>query len=106
MLCLLWRMYFNTQGEHRPSLIPTPPVFEDICYVSIFLCWLRSTSVLKRDSVHLEFRQCDPSFPVFLPGSRSLQDGHACPEHNGFSVYSPRAIRLLPRCDRPSPAML
>ena len=26
----------------------------------------------------LEFRQCDPSFPAFLLGSSSLQEGHGC----------------------------
>jgi len=54
----------------------------------------------------LEFRRCDPSFPAFLPGSRSLQEGHGCPDHDGFSVCSPSAIPLLSRCDRLSPAML
>ena len=54
----------------------------------------------------LEFRRCDPSFPAFFPGSRSLQEGHGCPDHDGFSVCSPSAIPLLSRCDRLSPAML
>ena len=37
----------------------------------------------------LAFRRCDPSFPAFLPGSRSLQEGHGCLDHDGFSVCSP-----------------
>ena len=52
------------------------------------------------------FRRCDPSFPAFLPGSHSLQEGHGCQVHEGFSVCSPSAIHLLSRCDWPSPAML
>ena len=70
------------------------------------LCWLHSTSVLKRDSVHLECRGCDPSFPVFLPGSRSPKEGHGCPDHDGFSACFPGALRLLSRCDPSSPVML
>jgi transposase len=34
----------------------------------------------------LECRCCDPSFPGFSPESRSLQEGHGCPDHDGFSV--------------------
>src|SRR5437868_14220330 len=33
-----------------------------------------ATSVLKRDSITLEFRQSDPSSPAFFPGSDRLQD--------------------------------
>jgi hypothetical protein len=47
----------------------------------------------------LAFHRCDPSFPAYLPGSGSLQEGQGCLEHGGFSVCSPRAIRLLSRCD-------
>ena len=39
-------------------------------------------------------------------GFRSLQEGHGCLDHDGFSVCSPVAIRLLSRCDWPSPAIL
>ena len=100
---------FQEHGAAQSAILKRvsylPGFSAQACMISL-LCWLHSTSVLKRDSVHLEFRQCDPSFPVFLPGSRSLQEGLACPEHNGFSVYSTHAIRLLSRCDRPSPAVL
>ncbi len=48
----------------------------------------------------LEFRRCDPSFPVIFPGSRSLQEGHGCLDHDGFPVYSPSAIHLLSRYER------
>jgi hypothetical protein len=58
------------------------------------LCWLPSTSVPKRDSFHLEFRWCHPSFPAFFPGSCSLQEGNGCLDHCGFSVCSPSAIRF------------
>ncbi len=54
----------------------------------------------------LAFRRCDPSFPAFLSGSRSLQEGQGCPDHDGLSVCSPSAIRLLSKCDPSSPAML
>jgi hypothetical protein len=54
----------------------------------------------------LEFRRCDPSFPACLPGSRSLQEGHGCLDHDGFSICSPGAIRLVSRCDWPTPALL
>jgi amino acid transporter len=35
------------------------------------------------------FRRCDPSFPAFLPGSRSLQEGDGCPDHHyaGYLVH-------------------
>ena len=48
----------------------------------------------------------DPSFPAFLPGSGSLQEVDGCPDHDSLSVYSPSAIRLLSRCDLPSPVTL
>ena len=47
-----------------------------------------------------------PSFPAFLPGFRTLPEKYGCPDHDGFSVSFPGAIRLLSRCDRLSPAML
>src|SRR5207245_10629630 len=54
----------------------------------------------------LAFHRCDPSFPAFFPGSRSLHEGHGCLDHDGFSVCSTRAIRLLSRCVLSSSAML
>jgi hypothetical protein len=54
----------------------------------------------------LECRCCNPSFPGFFSESRGLQEGHGCPDHDGFSVCFPCAIRLVSRCGRPSPAML
>jgi hypothetical protein len=50
--------------------------------------------------------QGDPPFPACFPGSGSRQEGHGCPDPDGFSVCSPRAIRLVSRPDRPSPALL
>jgi len=60
----------------------------------------------KETEFTFEFRPCDPSFPAFLQGSRSLQEGHGCLVHDGFSDCSPGAIHLLSRCDWPSPALL
>src|SRR5207247_5089015 len=54
----------------------------------------------------LECRRCDPSFPAFFPGSRSLHEGYGCLDHDDFSACSPSAIHLVSRCDRLSPAML
>ena len=53
----------------------------------------------------LALRRCDPSFPTFLLGSRSLQEGYVCPDQDDFSGCSPSAIRFLSRCDGPSSAM-
>src|SRR5260221_8047600 len=53
-----------------------------------------------------ECRRCDPSFPAFLPGSRSPKEGHGCPDHDGFSACSPSAIHLVSRCVPSSPAIL
>ncbi len=58
-------------------------------------------------------RQVSPSIPpvrsvfspAFLPGSGSLQEGHGCLDHDGFSVCSPSAIRLVSGCDQLAPAM-
>jgi len=44
----------------------------------------------------LEFRRCDPSFPAFFPGSRILQEGNSCLDHDDLSICSPSAIRLFP----------
>jgi hypothetical protein len=49
------------------------------------------------------------SFPAFYPGFRSLEEGQGYTigaDHDGFSACFSGAIRLLPRCDQPSPAML
>jgi len=34
----------------------------------------------------LACRRCDPSFPVFFPGSRSLQEGLGCPGVTGLHL--------------------
>ena len=53
----------------------------------------------------LEFRWCDSSFPAFLPGSLSLQEGHECT--TGALVWRDRKVfPLLSRCDPSSPDML
>ena len=70
------------------------------------LCWLHSTSVLKRHSFYPRILPVRSVFSRLLPESRSLQEGHGCPDHDGFSVCSPSAIRHVSRYDRPSPAML
>ena len=70
------------------------------------LCWLLSTSVPNRDGFHTRMSPRRSVFSPFLPGSRNLQEEHACPDHNDFSVCSPGAIRLRSRCDRLSPALL
>jgi hypothetical protein len=70
------------------------------------LCWLHSTTVLKRHSFFLEFRRCHPSFPAFLLGSHSPKEGHGCSDHDVLCACSPSAIRLLSGCGRLSPAML
>lgn len=70
------------------------------------LCWLRNTSVLKRDHIHPRPSQVRSILYPFFPVSRSLQEEQGCPEHDGLSVCSPRAIRILSRYDPSSPAML
>src|SRR5579864_8220065 len=54
----------------------------------------------------LECRRSDPSFPAFLPGSRSLHEGPDCLDHDSYSACSPGAIHLVSRCVLSSPAML
>jgi hypothetical protein len=54
----------------------------------------------------LDFLRCDPSFPAFLPGSRSLRENRGCPDHEGFSACFPCAIRLVSRRDLFSRALL
>jgi hypothetical protein len=44
----------------------------------------------------LELSRGDPSFPAFFQGSRSQQESLDRPDHHGFSVCSPNAIRLCP----------
>jgi hypothetical protein len=61
---------------------------------------------LKETVFTLAFRWCHPSFRAFFPRFGSLQEGHGCPDHDGFSLSSLRAISLVSRCDRPSSATL
>ena len=44
----------------------------------------------------LEFRQGDPSFPAFFRGTRILQEGNGCLDHDPLSMCPPSAIRLYP----------
>ena len=53
-----------------------------------------------------EWRRCDPSFPAFLPGFRSLREGDDRFDHEGFSACFPSAICFVSRRDRFSPALL
>ena len=43
-----------------------------------------------------ECRRCHPSFPAFLPGSRSPKEGPGCPDHEGCSACLPSTIPLCP----------
>ncbi len=49
------------------------------------LCVYLAHPFSKETVLTLVFRRCDPSFRAFLPGSLSLQEGHGCPDHDGFS---------------------
>ncbi len=48
----------------------------------------------------LERSRCDPSFPAFLPGSRSLREVLGCPDHEGFSASFPGTIHFVSSRDR------
>ena len=61
---------------------------------------MRETPISKETVFALAFRRCDPSFPVFFPGSRSLQEGYGCLDHDGFSVCSPGVSWLHLLCSQ------